>query len=188
MAVDIFAPLKERDPSDRLSVAGYIAAAALSGHDDLAAEAQSLTAVSQLIADVDIDALEDGGVATIPAEWQAKETVAKRSVLETEDQPQDGTATEAPSKRRRLRKSRMPKDFDPNKQPDPERWLPLRDRSSYRPPKGRKAKQRAAERTQGGFAAEGESASATSSGLGVAVTKTKSSGAGGKKKKGKGKK
>jgi signal recognition particle subunit SRP72 len=50
--------------------------------------------------------------------------------------------------KKRIRKSRLPKDYDPSKPPDSERWLPLRDRSTYRP-KGRKGKQRAAERTQG---------------------------------------
>ena len=48
-----------------------------------------------------------------------------------------------------MRKSRLPKDYDASKTPDPERWLPLKDRSTYRP-KGRKGRQKAAEKTQGG--------------------------------------
>ena len=48
-----------------------------------------------------------------------------------------------------MRKSRLPKDYDASKTPDPERWLPLKDRSTYRL-KGRKGRQKAAEKTQGG--------------------------------------
>lgn len=49
----------------------------------------------------------------------------------------------------------MPKDFDPSKKPDPERWLPLQERSSYKPNKKKKGKGRGGEgdrdRTQGGI-------------------------------------
>ncbi|KAH3903471.1 uncharacterized protein SCODWIG_01270 [Saccharomycodes ludwigii] len=49
-----------------------------------------------------------------------------------------------------LKKSkRLPKNYDPNVKPDPERWLPLRDRSSYKPSK--KEKKLGIKRTQGGI-------------------------------------
>ena len=54
---------------------------------------------------------------------------------------------EVAEKRRRWR------EHDPAKKADPERWLPIRDRSSYRP-KGKKGKQRAAALTQGGPVSE----------------------------------
>ena len=38
--------------------------------------------------------------------------------------------------KKKKRKSKLPKNFDADKKPDPERWLPLRERSYYR--KGRK--------------------------------------------------
>jgi signal recognition particle subunit SRP72 len=34
-------------------------------------------------------------------------------------------------KKKRKRKKRLPKNFDPNKQPDPERWLPKRERCVF---------------------------------------------------------
>lgn len=49
-----------------------------------------------------------------------------------------------------MRKSRLPKNYEQGKAPDPERWLPLRDRSTYRP-KGKKGRAKAA-LTQGGVA------------------------------------
>ena len=39
-------------------------------------------------------------------------------------------------RKKKKRKLKLPKNFDPDKKPDPERWLPLRERSYYR--KGRK--------------------------------------------------
>ena len=75
----------------------------------------------------------------------------------------------------------MPKDFDPNKKMDPERWLPIRDRSTYRP-KGKKGKKRAEGLTQGGAVAE-EKAPAQQQG----GQQKPGGGGGAKKKKGKGK-
>ena len=40
-------------------------------------------------------------------------------------------------KNKKKRKVRLPKNCDPNNKPDPERWLPRRERSTYRPKKQR---------------------------------------------------
>ena len=66
----------------------------------------------------------------------------------------------ANGKPRKLHKSRIPKDFDPNKKPDPERWLPLRDRSYYKP-KGKKGKKKAEGLTQGGVVEDDKKKDAT---------------------------
>ena len=48
----------------------------------------------------------------------------------------------------------MPKDFDPDKTPDPERWLPRRDQSTFRA-KGRKGKRKGGnDMMQGGVVKE----------------------------------
>ena len=36
------------------------------------------------------------------------------------------------TKKKKKRKPRLPKNYDPSVTPDPERWLPLRERSYYR--------------------------------------------------------
>lgn len=38
---------------------------------------------------------------------------------------------------------RLPKKYDPSSKPDPERWLPLRERSYYRGKRGKRGKQAA---------------------------------------------
>ena len=47
---------------------------------------------------------------------------------------QTGKSAEVKSKqkRKKKRKPRLPKNYDPSVPPDPERWLPLRERSYYR--------------------------------------------------------
>lgn len=43
-----------------------------------------------------------------------------------------GTEVKAKEKRKKKKKPRLPKNYDPSVPPDPERWLPLRERSYYR--------------------------------------------------------
>lgn len=59
----------------------------------------------------------------------------------------------AKTKKAKKKKPRLPPTADPSKKVDPERWLPMRDRSYYKP-KGRKGKQKAAAATQGGPVAD----------------------------------
>ncbi|KAK8101169.1 hypothetical protein PG999_011543 [Apiospora kogelbergensis] len=89
----------------------------------------------------------------------------------------------ASASKRRKKKKRLPKDYEEGKQPDPERWLPLRDRSTYRP-KGKKGKKRAQEATQGGVVKE-EMLELVGGAGAVKVEKAPQGGGNKKKKKGK---
>ncbi|KAJ5217023.1 hypothetical protein N7468_010031 [Penicillium chermesinum] len=146
IAGDLFRSLYQQDSNDRVAIAGYIASKATSDYSQIESQLNDLPAVDELIADIDIAALESAGI--LPSASSAAAAAAafagarKRSAVN-----KDGRSA------KRVRKSRLPKDYNPDKKPDPERWLPLRDRSSYRP-KGKKGKQRAAERTQGGPVSE----------------------------------
>jgi signal recognition particle subunit SRP72 len=125
---------------DVLSMAGSVAAASTTGDTAREKYVDQLPASRELVGDADIRSLLGAGVVstTSPA-GQAKR---KHSPMQTEG---------LTKKRRR----RMPKNVEDGKQPDPERWLPLRDRSSYRP-KGKKGKKKAHEATQGGVVKEEE--------------------------------
>ncbi|GMI90205.1 hypothetical protein like AT1G67680 [Hibiscus trionum] len=75
---------------------------------------------------VDVDALEKTSGAK-PVDGASRGGLA--------DAQEDGKTKEKPKKKRK-RKPRYPKGFDPanpGPPPDPERWLPKRERSSYRP-------------------------------------------------------
>lgn len=137
LARDIFTSLHSADSSDRYTSAGMIAALAATEPSSTTSEQlSSLTPVDRLLTGIDVSALENAGVAkTAPLTAPVS---AKRSA------PSQST----PKKSKKIKPSRMPKDYDPNKKPDPERWLPLRDRSTYRP-KGKKGKNKANMFSQG---------------------------------------
>ena len=48
---------------------------------------------------------------------------------------------------KRRHKKRLPKKFDPNTPPDPERWLPLRERAAYKK-KAKKLKEKEKEKIE----------------------------------------
>ena len=168
LARELFSILRSSDPASRFATAGYVAAHSIKSPDKVRSEADTLTSISRLVADVDVIALEKAGVPFPPAS-DALTAKRKRTL---DDKPK-------PAKKR-VRKSRLPKDFDAKKAPDPERWLPLRDRSSYKP-KGKKGKKKAEALMQGGMAG-GSKDNTKGGGEGVLQAK---SGGGGKKRKGK---
>ena len=143
-AAEIFTVLHEKRPDDRIATAGYVAAYASKDSSKVRDEVPRLTAVSQLIQGIDVDGLESAGIPP-PANALA---IAQKTASRKR-----GAPDQASNKPKRIRKSRLPKDYDPSKVPDPERWLPLRDRSTYRP-KGKKGRKKDADRTQGGIVAD----------------------------------
>ncbi|KAJ5720634.1 uncharacterized protein N7483_008568 [Penicillium malachiteum] len=154
-AGDLFKSLYQKDSSDRIAIAGYVASQATLDYSQVESQLDHLPTIGDLVSGVDISALESAGIAPSASSNAAAAAAfagaRKRSAADKEDRST-----------KRVRKSRLPKDFDPAnpaKKPDPERWLPLRDRSSYRP-KGKKGKQRAADRTQGGPVSEKQEESA----------------------------
>ncbi|KAL8940277.1 MAG: hypothetical protein Q9216_002889 [Gyalolechia sp. 2 TL-2023] len=143
-AREIFTTLHQQDGDSKVNTAGYVAAHAMSTSSRLE-ESKSLTPTSRLIAGIDVTALERAGVLQPRPNADAALAASKKRALDEKPKPA----------KKRLRKSRLPKDYDPSKTPDPERWLPLRDRSSYRP-KGKKGRQKVAALTQGGVEKAGE--------------------------------
>lgn len=137
-AREIFDKVYSQAPDDKATIAGYVASHASDSSAEVEQLAEKLRPVDELTAAVDVDALEQAGIPqstnalAIAQAGQGK----KRAANDDES-----------SKPKRVRKSRLPKDYDPNKKPDPERWLPLRDRSTYKP---KKKKGKKTDRTQGG--------------------------------------
>jgi signal recognition particle subunit SRP72 len=170
-AGEIFSTLRTQDPTDRTAIAGYVASYATADLPKVSSELEKLTPVTRLISGIDAAALEEAGVPSPPT----PPSPSKKRQVETPEK-------EKPEKKRKIRKSKMPKDFEENRKMDPERWLPLRDRSSYRP-KGKKGKKKAADLTQGGVVKEeGESLELAG---GAGSVKVEKAAAGGGKAKGK---
>lgn len=167
-AADFFASLRTQDPSDRIALAGYVAAVATTDLSLVADDLGKLSPVDRLIASSDAAALEAAGIASLPLTMAS---AGKKRAAPAEEKP----------RKKRVRKSQLPAEYEEGKEMDPERWLPLKDRSSYRP-KGKKGKKRAAEATQGGPVREEETVELVG---GAGVVKVQTAGKAGKKKKGK---
>ncbi|KAF3915366.1 hypothetical protein AA313_de0206452 [Arthrobotrys entomopaga] len=128
-AASIFESLVASNPTP-LSNAGYIASHPA---EEMPSKIAQLTPMATLLKDIKVSSLLESGVAAPPTKKRSADSAAKTQV-----------------KARKKRKIRLPKGgIDPNKKPDPERWLPLRDRSTYKP-KGKKDKRKAKDLTQGG--------------------------------------
>ncbi|KAF2030796.1 hypothetical protein EK21DRAFT_64809 [Setomelanomma holmii] len=146
VAGEIFRSLYDQDNEDRAAIAGLVAAYSITDPSSIPDGLLSyLPEAARLIADVDVTALENAGVpigklTTTDLAAEAR----KRSIAPTRP---------IHSRAKRLRTARMPKDYVDGKKVDPERWLPMRDRSYYRP-KGRKGKKKMEGLTQGGVVAE----------------------------------
>ena len=153
-AGDVFGSILEADSTDRFATAGYVAAYATSEPSKVEHLVDKLTTVNRLTIGIDVVELDRAGVPQLAVHSDVVPS-KKRAAADNSK----------PSKKR-VRKSRLPKEHDPSKAPDPERWLPLRDRSSYRP-KGKKGKQKAAALTQGGVNEKGAEALNVSAGGGV---------------------
>jgi signal recognition particle subunit SRP72 len=167
---------------DRASTAGLVASFATTDYSRVEPHLDSLTPVDELTKGIDAAALLAAGVASL-APTEAASTSKKRSAA----------AEAAGTAAKRKRRNKPPKDLDPNRKPDPERWLPLRDRSSYRPPKGRGkgGKRRGGLDTMQGGTVREEETLELAGGAGSVKVQTAAGGGGGgggaakKKKKGK---
>lgn len=169
---ELFSTLRNKNPGDKFALAGYVASYATTDIAKVKKELDTLPRSQDLISDIDAAALEAAGVPQSQASLAANAAFIAGARKRASKEQQHARA------KKRIRKSRLPKDYDANKTPDSERWLPLRDRSSYRP-KGKKGKQRAAERTQGGIVSEPAKAEQQQQ------QQQKSGGGSSKKKKGK---
>ena len=157
--------------SSPITSAGLVAAFAATNSSAVEKYIAELPSVDDLIDDVSVDDLISSGAVL---------TAGGSSVSKKRPNPTGLTGDRAANKRRRRR---LPKNLVEGQSPDPERWLPLRDRSSYRP-KGKKGRKKIAESTQGGVVKEEETLGLVGGG-GVRVEKASASNSSKKKKKGK---
>lgn len=109
--------------------AGIVAACATTKPELAAPHLSSLPSIDQLLKGINVDALEVAGVYT-PSK--------KRTAGEAAGGAKAKKAKGALVKVKRVRKRMLPKDYVAGKEVDKERWLPLRERSYYKPPKGGK--------------------------------------------------
>ncbi|PIO60278.1 SRP72 RNA-binding domain protein [Teladorsagia circumcincta] len=74
---------------------------------------------------MDVDGIEESDWILYGEKYKQKKD-AKSEVEDTE------IVTRKLKNRKRKRKVKLPKNYDPNVQPDPERWLPKQERAAYK--------------------------------------------------------
>jgi signal recognition particle subunit SRP72 len=166
VAGEIFTDLYAYDSNDQANAAGLVASYATIDISRVPKDAlESLTPAERLVADINAAELENAGVVRPVPSFTIKTESKKRPAVD-----------DSKPKAKKIRPSRMPKEgFEDGKKMDPERWLPLRDRSTYRP-KGRKGKAKAAGLTQGGMDEDKGKQPASTVAGGQAAKKKKSKG------------
>jgi len=80
----------------------------------------NITQQAKKLSEEDIEKLEN-----VTAHRAARET-------EVEEQTDSSQVVERKKKKKKKKKKRLPKNYDPNVEPDPERWLPRNQRSSFK--------------------------------------------------------
>ncbi|VUC34083.1 unnamed protein product [Clonostachys rosea] len=171
LAGSAFEKLFDEHQGSHIAAAGLVASLATSDPAKVQQHVDELPNVKELIVGIDVEKLLASGVVAAPRSTLLKKRAA--------------TDADADKKATKKRRRKLPKNYEEGKKPDPERWLPLRDRSSYRP-KGKKGRKKVADSTQGGIVKEEETLDLVGGG-GVKVEKAPTASTSSKKKK-KGKK
>ncbi|CAK8688052.1 unnamed protein product [Clavelina lepadiformis] len=97
---------------------------------------KGLPSLAELSVHVNVDELERGASRLAPRYVkklkEKKETVAMETTVK-KDVVSEGSLIPDPKKvKKKKKKNPVPKNFEPNFTPDPERWFPLRERSYYK--------------------------------------------------------
>lgn len=128
--------LLKTNPKDEKTLAQLVIAYAK--YDPLKAQEASkkLPALDSITNIAEIDALE-------ATNWMMNTKAVKKTATTRADQSPStpGTDSQRVRKRRtRKRKGKLPKNYNPEVQPDPERWLPKYERTGYRKKRDKRAK------------------------------------------------
>lgn len=144
-ATALLEDLRNANPDDIKTLAQLISA--YSKFDAKRAQelSQELPPVEELAGNIDVDALE-----TTPLSVTSRQL--KRGVVTSPTEEAAAVEAEAPGvikKKKKKRKPKLPKNYDPSATPDPERWLPMRERSTFRARKKYKKQGGVGKGTQG---------------------------------------
>ncbi|NXU42654.1 SRP72 protein, partial [Drymodes brunneopygia] len=139
-AISDLEELWKQNPKDVHTLAQLISAYSLVDPEKAKVLSKHLPSSDTMSLKVDVDALENSHGATYVRKKAAK--------LTGENQQKEQGQGEV-KKKKKKKKGKLPKNYDPKVTPDPERWLPMRERSYYRGRKKGKKKDQVGKGTQG---------------------------------------
>ncbi|NXF04195.1 SRP72 protein, partial [Smithornis capensis] len=139
-AISDLEELWKQNPKDVHTLAQLISAYSLVDPEKAKVLSKHLPSSDTMSLKVDVDALENSHGATY---------VRKKAGKLTGDNQQKEQGQGEMKKKKKKKKGKLPKNYDPKVTPDPERWLPMRERSYYRGRKKGKKKEQVGKGTQG---------------------------------------
>ncbi|KAM5271992.1 signal recognition particle subunit SRP72 isoform 2-T2 [Ctenodactylus gundi] len=142
-AISDLEQLWKQNPKDIHTLAQLISAYSLVDPEKAKALSKHLPSSDSMSLKVDVEALENSPGATYVRKKGGKVT--------GDSQPKEQGQGDL-KKKKKKKKGKLPKNYDPKVTPDPERWLPMRERSYYRGRKKGKKKDQIGKGTQGATA------------------------------------
>ncbi|XP_011816629.1 PREDICTED: signal recognition particle subunit SRP72 isoform X2 [Colobus angolensis palliatus] len=142
-AISDLQQLWKQNPKDIHTLAQLISAYSLVDPEKAKALSKHLPSSDSMSLKVDVEALENSPGATYIRKKGGKVT--------GDSQPKEQGQGDL-KKKKKKKKGKLPKNYDPKVTPDPERWLPMRERSYYRGRKKGKKKDQIGKGTQGATA------------------------------------
>ncbi|XP_075785324.1 signal recognition particle subunit SRP72 isoform X2 [Pelodiscus sinensis] len=139
-AISDLEELWKQNPKDTHTLAQLISAYSLVDPEKAKVLSRHLPSSDSMSLKVDVDALENSPGATY---------VRKKGGKLTGESQQKEQGQGDVKKKKKKKKGKLPKNYDPKVTPDPERWLPMRERSYYRGRKKGKKKDQIGKGTQG---------------------------------------
>ncbi|XP_034266764.1 signal recognition particle subunit SRP72 [Pantherophis guttatus] len=143
-AISDLEELWKQNPDDVHTLAQLISAYSLVDAEKAKVLSKHLPSSDTMSLKVDIEALESSHGATYIRKKGGKPT--------TENQQKEQGQGDV-KKKKKKKKGKLPKNYDPKMTPDPERWLPMRERTYYRGRKKGKKKDQIGKGTQGAMTA-----------------------------------
>uniref|UniRef100_A0A1A8G3P3 Signal recognition particle subunit SRP72 n=1 Tax=Nothobranchius korthausae TaxID=1143690 RepID=A0A1A8G3P3_9TELE len=142
-AISDLEQLWKQNTKDVHTLAQLISAYSLVDTNKAKSLSKHLPSAETMSFNVDVDELENSHGATFVRKKAGK--------VVGESLPKEPGQVEL-KKKRKKKKGKLPKNYDPKVTPDPERWLPMRERSYYRGKKKGKKKEQIGKGTQGAMA------------------------------------
>uniref|UniRef100_A0A8C9B7A0 Signal recognition particle subunit SRP72 n=1 Tax=Phocoena sinus TaxID=42100 RepID=A0A8C9B7A0_PHOSS len=139
-AISDLEQLWKQNPKDIHTLAQLISAYSLVDPEKAKALSKHLPSSDSMSLKVDVEALENSPGATYIRKKGGK--------VAGDSQPKEQGQGDL-KKKKKKKKGKLPKNYDPKVTPDPERWLPMRERSYYRGRKKGKKKDQIGKGTQG---------------------------------------
>ncbi|XP_065130731.1 signal recognition particle subunit SRP72 [Paramisgurnus dabryanus] len=139
-AISDLEQLWKQNNKDIHTLAQLISAYSLVDQEKAKALSKHLPSPDSMSFKVNVDELENSHGATY---------VRKKAAKVVGETPPKEQGPEDVKKKKKKKKGKLPKNHDPKSTPDPERWLPMRERSYYRGRKKGKKKEQVGRGTQG---------------------------------------